>query len=35
MRVAVAFDHRGVHLRQAVVAELESGDVVREKVGDR
>jgi len=28
MRVAIAFDHRGVHLREAVLAALEGHDVV-------
>jgi ribose 5-phosphate isomerase B len=28
MRIAVAFDHRGVHLRDAVFAALEAHDVV-------
>ena len=28
MKVAVAFDHRGVHLREAVLAALEAHDVV-------
>jgi len=28
MRVAVAFDHRGVHLRESVLAELADHDVV-------
>ena len=28
MRVAVAFDHRGVHLREAVLASLDGHDVI-------